>query len=393
MKFKPNYIIKKLFVSTVVLACTCANAMHANAAIIFENEFTLEHTGAAWVIDAGNDVPSGNISLQFGTTLGENITFNASSSWFELSSDLNLNKNQLKNFVIDNMPTHPITPAHGQIYHNTTDGNTYIYNGATWDDTTLGAGSAQDFESVYTTDAGNNLITSNGPFTINTGLSDFEVYSNDWSVDMSGNIEVRNAEVNMDLEVFGDTELGDSDDNVIIDSSTWDITATGVGSGFTGFTSDGIINFSGSSSFRMREVADEAFANCTYINELVLDTTENIIYVCITPGTPPTGVWAPISSGSTLPNLISVTVPNVVSAKIKPQRCEDYATITVTGATIGDSVTATPLPATYGIEDVSFSWNALISAPNTVLIRACNEVNGKNTDTDDTQTWRIDVWQ
>lgn len=60
-------------------------------------------------------------------------------------------------------------------------------------------------------------------------------------------------------------------------------------------TVTGNANFSGSSQFHMREVADEAAATCTTLDELVLDTTENVIYVCTAVGAP--GTWSAISSG------------------------------------------------------------------------------------------------
>jgi hypothetical protein len=56
-----------------------------------------------------------------------------------------------------------------------------------------------------------------------------------------------------------------------------------------GLTANGNINFSAASEFHIREVADEAFATCTTIKELVLDTTENKIYVCTAIGSP--GSW------------------------------------------------------------------------------------------------------
>lgn len=62
-------------------------------------------------------------------------------------------------------------------------------------------------------------------------------------------------------------------------------------------TVTGNANFSGSTEFHMREVADEAAATCTTIDELVLDTTENRIYVCTAIGSP--GTWAAIDAGGT----------------------------------------------------------------------------------------------
>ncbi len=84
--------------------------------------------------------------------------------------------------------------------------------------------------------------------------------------------------------------------DVVINSDTWDVSAAGVGSGFTGLTSTGVVNLSGTSSFRIREVADEAAAACTTVNEIVLDTTENVLYVCTTIGTP--GTWSVTTTNS-----------------------------------------------------------------------------------------------
>lgn len=168
-----------------------ALALPARAQVIFDNEFLLQEVEGSWIIDAGDDV-QGNVSLQFGNTLGETLTFNTTESWFELSNDLNLNQNQIKDIVIDNLSVAPSTPLAGQIYHNTTDNNTYIYNGISWEDITSGTGGSQDFEDVYSADADNIFDTSNGIFTINTGTADFIISSNDWGVDADGNIFLNN---------------------------------------------------------------------------------------------------------------------------------------------------------------------------------------------------------
>lgn len=46
--------------------------------------------------------------------------------------DLNLNKNEIQNAVIQNLSTAPSNPRTGQIYFNTTDNNIYRYNGTSW---------------------------------------------------------------------------------------------------------------------------------------------------------------------------------------------------------------------------------------------------------------------
>ena len=62
-----------------------------------------------------------------------------------------------------------------------------------------------------------------------------------------------------------------------------------------GLAATGNVDFSLATEFHMREVADEAVATCTTVNELVLDTTENKIYVCIAVGSP--GTWTAVAGG------------------------------------------------------------------------------------------------
>ena len=51
-------------------------------------------------------------------------------------TDLNLNKNELQNAVIQNLASAPTSPVAGQEYFNTTDHKKYIYDGTNWVDET-----------------------------------------------------------------------------------------------------------------------------------------------------------------------------------------------------------------------------------------------------------------
>src|SRR5690606_16700271 len=99
-------------------------------------------------------------------------------------------------------------------------------------------------------------------------------------------------------------------DDIFINSNDWDISSAGIGSGFTGFSSTGTINFSGSSSMRLREVANEATATCTTVNEVVVDTGEKKLYICTATGTP--GTWNSIPAAN--PQVSAVVDTSVTSA-------------------------------------------------------------------------------
>jgi hypothetical protein len=81
-----------------------------------------------------------------------------------------------------------------------------------------------------------------------------------------------------------------------------------------GLAANGNIDFSSSSEFHMREVADESVTNCTTLNELVLDTTEQKIYVCTATGSP--GTWASLTSSGSAYNQSIVIEPEYEDAVI-----------------------------------------------------------------------------
>lgn len=109
-----------------------------------------------------DDTSVGDIVLQFGNLLGAFIKFDIINNWFEFSNSINLAQNEIKNFAIDNLAAAPATPVSGQMYYNTTDGNTYIWNGIVWEDiTAVGGSGGDDLDTVYTADADKKMNVNN----------------------------------------------------------------------------------------------------------------------------------------------------------------------------------------------------------------------------------------
>ena len=102
------------------------------AQLFFTNE-VFWNEGETFRIGQGDDASTTNLSVEFGGTNSETLGWDSVNNWFEMSDDLSLEGYELKNARIDNLSSAPGSPFNGQIYHNTTDNNTYVYNGSTWE--------------------------------------------------------------------------------------------------------------------------------------------------------------------------------------------------------------------------------------------------------------------
>ncbi|MBU0460931.1 hypothetical protein KJ657_00010 [Patescibacteria group bacterium] len=80
------------------------------------------------------------------------------------------------------------------------------------------------------------------------------------------------------LSSTGITTLGNGTATVQVDSTSWDISAAGIGSGFTGFTSTGIIDFAGATRLALHQGAANP-ATCTE-GDVFYNITDNLLYLC-----------------------------------------------------------------------------------------------------------------
>lgn len=102
------------------------------AQLIFTND-VFDNEASIFRIGEGSDASVTPLTLEFGSSNTQTFSWDNTNSWFELSGDVNLNQNELKNAVIDNLTASPISPIEGQIYYNTTDEQTYMYTSTGWE--------------------------------------------------------------------------------------------------------------------------------------------------------------------------------------------------------------------------------------------------------------------
>jgi len=197
---KYQKIIGKISSIGIALLIFLTNINPSYAKIVFKGEFLIEDNGSdAFILDAGNDV-SGNVSLQFGGSLSETITFDIGNNWFEFSDDINLNQNELKNVVIDNVSSAPSSPTVGQMYYDTTLNNGYMWDGTSWEDITASASSIEDLDDVYDNDNDKILNVDHA-----NGLEFNSTVTSDITFDLQGTGDVVFQDAGTTYAAFTDT--------------------------------------------------------------------------------------------------------------------------------------------------------------------------------------------
>jgi len=83
--------------------------------------------------------------------------------------DINLNKNELQNAIVQNLATNPSNPKPGQVYFNTTTNRFRVYTGTEWDEMGTGGGTVTSVDAANTDGSltiSGNPITSSGTITV-----------------------------------------------------------------------------------------------------------------------------------------------------------------------------------------------------------------------------------
>jgi hypothetical protein len=114
------------------------------------------------------------------------------------------------------------------------------------------------------------------------------------------------------------------------------------------------------------------------------------------------------SGGTAITKHLATTnaLPAGLAGPLGASTCSNLGTVTVSGVAAtdtGDVVTATPIKSTQGtaagIETLNLSWNAYVSAADTVTIRVCNastspiSIGTGGGNLDSTQHWTVSVTQ
>jgi hypothetical protein len=168
--------------------------------------------------------------------------------------DIDLNKNQLLNAVLQNLATAPGTPLAGQMYYNTTDNTAYQWNGTEWKDMLADGGSYThpSYSALAPDMTGANVLAT-------------------FSVDAQGHVDAATTRV-LTLADLGYT--GDTDANNYVHPSD----GVDLGAALTGATviSDVEVNAAGHVTGFATRALTAADIGAAVINDAATNTSETL---------------------------------------------------------------------------------------------------------------------
>jgi len=149
------------------LICGQAGLTHADDFMPSDEE---ENFSKEYTIDSGDKAGAGEqITLNFGESLGKYFRFDIDTNQFELNDNLFFESNEIKDVRIDNLSSAPSCSGasdEGRVYYNTTDNNTYVCNGTSFEQINGGSG------GVVTEDLAIVQARRTSSFTISSSFTD-----------------------------------------------------------------------------------------------------------------------------------------------------------------------------------------------------------------------------
>lgn len=176
----------------------------------------------------------------------------------KIFANLDMNKNQLLNPVLQNLATDPSSPVKGQAYFNTVNGKMRTYNGSTWDE--YGTGSTMTGADIVT--AINGSASKIDDDNLSTGVN--SAVTNNHTHTNKALLDAFTPELNV---LLGDAINKKHDQNT--DTGTSNPTFTVGPSGVK-------IKNVGSTELQVRNNADSGFADMRVGNLVVEGTTTTV---------------------------------------------------------------------------------------------------------------------
>ena len=128
----------------------------------------------------------------------------------DILNDLNLNKNQIQNVVLQKLASAPSNPKEGQRYYNTTNHKSYEYNGTSWVTyDSLPSQSGNAYKVLGTN--GSSLSWEN----VLTQVDSITIYETDW-VGSSGVYIAENISINGNTVITSYSKVDIQPDSTVI---------------------------------------------------------------------------------------------------------------------------------------------------------------------------------
>jgi len=143
----------------------------------------------------------------------------------KLFRDLDLQKNQIKNIVIDNLSSVPSNPTTGLIYYNTTDNKLYAYDGSSFVDLfSASSGNTYVSSASFNTSDGVLTLTLSDASTVTVDLDGrfLQDLVSDTSPQLGGNLDLNNNTINGlgNININGNITSNLSNGNVFIGNAS-----------------------------------------------------------------------------------------------------------------------------------------------------------------------------